>query len=138
MARRTPDTPALSDAEWKVMRALWRRHPATARGLLGELAAETGWAYTTLRTLLARLVEKGAVAEAKQDGASVYRPLLAEQRARSSAVRGLLDRVFDGGFGSLVHFMLESEELSERDRAELERLIAESRKTSSRKKGRGA
>ncbi|MBI5364200.1 MAG: BlaI/MecI/CopY family transcriptional regulator [Planctomycetes bacterium] len=132
MARKTPDDPALSAAEWKVMRALWRSHPATARELLDALTEETSWAYTTLRTLLARLVEKGAVAEEKDAGTSVYRPLLREERARSSAVRGLLERAFDGGFGSLVHFMLESEELSTRDRAELERLIAASKKKGSR------
>mgnify|MGYP002390148889 CR=1 FL=1 len=68
MAKRRSDTPpALSDAEWKVMRALWARHPATARELLDALAADTGWAYTTLRTLLARLVEKGAVSESKEE-----------------------------------------------------------------------
>ncbi len=133
MAKRRSDTPpALSDAEWKVMRALWARHPATARELLDALAADTGWAYTTLRTLLARLVEKGAVSESKEDGTSVYEPLLREEKARASAVRGLLERAFDGGFGSLVHFMLENEELSSRDRAELERMLAESKKKGSR------
>lgn len=128
MTRKPDDTPALSDAEWKVMRALWRRHPTTARALLGDLHEETGWAYTTLKTLLARLCEKGAVTEEKDGVTSVFRPLLREDRARESAVRGLLDRVFDGGFGALVHFMLENEQLSARDRAELERVIAASKK----------
>lgn len=132
MARKSKDESSLSDAEWKVMRALWRKHPATARELLALLAAETGWAYTTLRTLLARLVEKGAVAEEKDAGTSVYRPILREARARSSAVRGLLERAFDGGFGSLVHFMLENEQLSTRDRAELERMLDETKKRGAR------
>ena len=133
MAKRRSDTPpALSDSEWKVMRALWARHPATARELLAALTTETGWAYTTLRTLLARLVEKGAVSESKEDGTNVYEPLLREDHARSTAVRSLLERAFDGGFGSLVHFMLENEELSSRDRTELERMLSESKKKGSR------
>lgn len=132
MARRK-DLPALSDAEWKVMRALWQRHPATARELLAVLGRDTGWAYTTLKTLLSRLVEKDAVSETKRDGASVYQPLLAEGAARGNAVRNLLERAFDGGFGSLVHFMIENEELSANERDELTRLIADARKRGSRK-----
>lgn len=129
---RKKTTPALSDAEWKVMRALWRRHPATARELLGLLRDDTGWAYTTLKTLLTRLVEKDAVREEKRDGANVYEPLLAERAARRGAVRSLLERAFDGGFGSLVHFMLEGEELSARERAELTRLVGDARKRGGR------
>ena len=50
----------LNDSEWKVMQALWGRHPATARDVLEQVERETAWAYTTVKTLLARLVEKGA------------------------------------------------------------------------------
>lgn len=123
---------ALSDAEWKVMRALWSAHPATARHLLAALAKDTGWAYTTLKTMLTRLVEKGAIAEDKRGAASVYRPLVREEDARGSAVKGLLERAFDGGFGSLVHFMLANEQLSARDKAELARLVAEAEKDARR------
>lgn len=132
MARKK-ELPALSDAEWKVMRALWQRHPATARELLRVLGRDTGWAYTTLKTLLTRLVDKQAVSEEKRDGASVYEPLLAEGAARGSAVRSLLERAFDGGFGSLVHFMIENEELSANERDELTRLIADARKRGGKK-----
>lgn len=132
MPRKSKSDPALSDAEWKVMRALWRRSPATAREILDVLAEDTGWAYTTLRTLLARLVEKGAVLERKDQGTSVYQAILREERARSSAVKALLSRAFDGGFGSLVHFMMENEELSTRDRARLQELLNESKRKGER------
>lgn len=126
--KKEPRQVALSDAEWKVMRALWSAHPATARDLLDAVAEETGWAYTTLKTMLTRLVEKGAVAEDKRGAASVYRPLVREADARGSAVKSLLERAFDGGFGSLVHFMLANEQLSARDKAELARLVADAEK----------
>jgi BlaI family transcriptional regulator, penicillinase repressor len=121
--KRRAEIPALSEAEWKVMRALWRLQPATARALLGALAEETGWAYTTLKTMLTRLVEKRAVAEERHGGASVYRALVREEDARGSAVQNLLERAFDGAFGSLVHFMAANERLSASDRAELARLL---------------
>lgn len=117
------DAPQLSEAEWKVMRALWRLEPATARMLLAEL--DTEWAYTTLKTMLTRLVEKGTVAEDKSETTTVYRALVRERDARGTALKGLLERAFDGGFGALVHHMLQHERLSARDRAELARLVAE-------------
>jgi BlaI family transcriptional regulator, penicillinase repressor len=127
MARRKPAAPPalLSEAEWKVMRCLWRRHPASARELLVTLHAETGWAYTTLKTVLTRLVEKGAVSERKRANASQYEPLVAEVDARRSAVRSLVDRAFDGTFGSLVHFMFDAEGLTAKDRAALAKLLPE-------------
>ena len=115
--------PALSEAEWKVMRCLWRKHPATARDLLEMLHADTRWAYTTLKTVLARLVEKKAVSEKKRANTSWYEPSIAEADARRSAVRSLLDRAFDGAFGSLVHFMLDAQTLSSKDRQALAKMI---------------
>jgi BlaI family penicillinase repressor len=113
----------LSEAEWKVMRCLWRKHPASARELLETLHAETRWAYTTLKTVLARLVEKGAVTEKKRANTSWYEPVIDEADARRSAVRSLLDRAFDGAFGSLVHFMLDAESLSNKDKQALAKMI---------------
>ena len=64
----------LSDAEWTVMRAVWSRAPASARDVLDEVGEETGWAYTTVKTLLARLVDKGALSEDRQANVNIYAP----------------------------------------------------------------
>ncbi len=48
----------LTDTEWQLMNCLWEKHPATARGIAGRLPPTVKWAYTTIRTLLARLVDK--------------------------------------------------------------------------------
>ena len=125
MARRkgVAAVPVLSEAEWKVMRCLWRKHPSSARDLLETLHAETRWAYTTLKTVLSRLVEKGAVTEKKRANTSWYEPAIDEAPARRSAVRSLLDRAFDGALGSLVHFVLDAESLSNKDRQALAKMI---------------
>ncbi len=115
----------LSSTEWKVMHALWQRSPATAREILGAVDEETHWAYTTVRTLLARLVEKGAVAEHKQANTSIYEPILAREDARKDAVQSLLDRVFDGTAGSLVQHLIRERKLSKKDRAALARMLEE-------------
>jgi BlaI family penicillinase repressor len=115
----------LSDAEWTVMRAVWNRAPASARDILDDVGEETGWAYTTVKTLLARLVEKGAVGEGRQGNVNIYEPRITRNEARGSALRSLLDRAFDGTFGTLVQHLITEERLSPRDVKTLERMLQE-------------
>lgn len=124
--------PRLADADWKIMDVLWRRPSATAREVHDALAAETGWAYSTVKTMLDRLAEKRLVERGLDDDldalgaeppagrrAATYRANLTRSQARLQAARGLAERAFGGAMTPLVHFLLESEPLSEADRAEL-------------------
>jgi BlaI family penicillinase repressor len=113
----------LSDAEWTVMRAVWKRSPATARDVLDHATGETDWAYTTVKTLLARLVEKGALSMRMRGNVSLYEPRLTMRQARVAALRALVDRAFDGTFGTLLQHLIAEEKLSPRDRATLTRLV---------------
>ncbi|MCG8457471.1 MAG: BlaI/MecI/CopY family transcriptional regulator [Holophagales bacterium] len=115
----------LSDAEWKVMDAVWKRHPATVRDVLETVETETGWAYSTVKTFLGRLVDKGALGVEKRGNSSVFRPLISRRQARRSALRSLVEKAFGGAFAPLVHQLVDEEPLSEGDRAELRRLLDE-------------
>jgi BlaI family transcriptional regulator, penicillinase repressor len=115
----------LSDAEWIVMSALWRRAPASARDVLENVSKEQQWAYTTVKTLLDRLVEKQAVAAAKRLNTIYYEPRITRRQARKTALQSLLDKAFDGAFGSLLQHMVVEEKLSHRDRDSLARMIQE-------------
>ena len=86
----------LSDAEWTVMHALWSAAPASARDVLDRVGTTTGWAYTTVKTMLARLAEKGAVDATSQGNQVLYTPRVSRDQAQRSAVRTLVDRVFGG------------------------------------------
>ena len=128
MARRkNAPGPSLSEAEWKVMKCLWERHPASTREVLATVHGDTGWAYTTVKTMLARLAETGAVKVRTRGNTSIYEPLVGRDEARRSAVRALLDRAFDGAFGSLVHFMIDDEKLTKADRAKLAQMLRETK-----------
>ena len=118
------EPPSLTDAEWTVMRAVWQGCPCTARDVL-ERVADSGWAYTTVRTLLQRLVDKGAVTMRLRGNTSIYEARLREQDAKQSAVRSLLQKAFDGSFGALLTHLARTERLSARDRARLQRLLDE-------------
>jgi BlaI family transcriptional regulator, penicillinase repressor len=114
---------ALSDAEWKVMEALWERSPATVRDVMDRVSKRTGWAYTTVKTILERLAAKGAIRRRRRDRTGWFEPLVTQAKARRSAVKSLLDRAFDGAFGSLLQHLAAEERLSPRDRKRLETLL---------------
>ena len=113
----------LTEAEWQVMNALWAKHPATAREVMDRLPPGVTWAYTTLKTMLARLKDKRAVSEIKEGNTSVYEPLVSQQKARLSAFRSLLDQAFDGAVGPLVHFLIEERQLTPKQREELVKVL---------------
>lgn len=115
-----------SDGEWKAMRGVWARGgTVTARDVLHEVADETGWSYSTVRTLLGRLVEKGALDVERRGNTAVYTARVSEGAARRSAVRQLVDKAFDGTVGALVQHLARGDELSEADRARLRAILEE-------------
>jgi len=109
----------LTQAEWQIMNSLWEKHPATARDIMSRLPRDVNWAYTTLKTMLSRLVEKEAISEQKQSNTSVYKPLISQRKARLSAFRLLLNQSFNGAMGPLMHFMLEEQKLNDKQKKEL-------------------
>ncbi|MBN1845831.1 MAG: BlaI/MecI/CopY family transcriptional regulator [Sedimentisphaerales bacterium] len=115
----------LSQAEWQIMNALWDEHPATARQIAARLPEQVNWAYTTIKTMLTRLVEKQAVRERKQGNASLYDPILSRRQARSSALKSLVNQAFDGAFGPLMHFLFEQQDLTAKERTQIIQILQE-------------
>lgn len=118
----------LTEAEWQVMNALWENHPASARQIMGRLPEGVRWAYTTVKTMLSRLVDKDVVTEQKRGNISLYTPLVSQRKARSSAFKSLLDQAFDGAMGPLMHFMLEERKLGEKEMEEIVTVLQEKNK----------
>lgn len=125
----------LTDAEWTVMNAVWNQNPASVRDVLAQVGSSTGWAHTTVKTMLDRLVEKGALREKKRANASIYEPKLTRDDARTSALRSLMERSFEGSFGSLVHHLVSSEKLSRKERERLARWLEDPRQKASDEDG---
>ena len=115
----------LTESEWQIMNALWERHPATARELAERLPEGVKWAYTTIKTMLTRLVAKEAVSERKRANTSVYEPLVSRDKARRSAVRSLLDQAFDGAVEPMLDFLADDRKLTEKQRRQLLQLLQE-------------
>jgi BlaI family penicillinase repressor len=118
---------ALTPAEWRLMHALWQFYPATGREIARRLPPDTRWAYTTIKTMLSRLVAKGVLREEKEGKRiSLYEPLVSPDEARMDSLRAVADDAFDGAMGQLAHFLVENEKLSASERRKLLDLLNES------------
>ena len=109
----------LTQAEWQIMNALWKRHPATAREIARRLPPGINWAYTTIKTMLSRLAEKNVISQSKKGNTSVYEPVVSKSKARRAALKALANQAFDGAFGPLMHFLIEDQDLTPKQRREL-------------------
>ena len=115
--------PIISDAESQVMNVLWQRSPLASEEIVGELQQATEWHEKTIRTLLNRLLGKGAVSAEREGRRYLYAPVLTREQWQSQESRSLLDRVFGGRVAPLLAHFSTHEKLSKRDIAELRKLI---------------
>jgi BlaI family penicillinase repressor len=121
---RMMEAPAISDAEWAVMRVLWGREGATANEVSMELEEVRSWKPKTVQTLLRRLVDKGVVAYEKRGREFVFRPVVAERETQLAESRSFLEKVFGGGaLAPLVAAFVEREELTAEEIGELRRIL---------------
>ncbi len=114
---------AISEAESQVMAVLWRRAPQTSEEIVAALREPTGWHEKTIKTLLNRLLGKGAVSAQKDGRRYLYAPELRREDWQQRESRSLLDRVFGGKVVPLLAHFSQHEKLSPTDVAELRKLI---------------
>jgi BlaI family penicillinase repressor len=119
---RTP-SPALTDAEARVMAVLWHRQTATVGDVVVSLAKVRPVSYSTVQTILRILEEKKYVAHDKIARAFIYRPLVDERQARRRALRHLAGRLFNGSPSLLVLNVLHDEEMDPDELRRLKKLI---------------
>jgi BlaI family transcriptional regulator, penicillinase repressor len=120
----------ISDAEAQVMEVLWAEQPLSAEDVAARLAGKVDWQLPTVKTLLGRLMAKGAVAADKDGRRFLYRPLLAREDWVGEQSRSLLDRLtglLGGQLAPLVAHFAEQRPLSEADKAALRKLLEEDR-----------
>lgn len=112
----------ISESEWKVMKVLWEKSHLTLKEIAEKLA-ETGWSYTTIRTLVTRLAEKGAIAADKSTGNFRYFPAVSEDECKFKEVNRFLSKVFDGSVSMLVSTLTKDSNLTEEEQNKLMSII---------------
>lgn len=115
--------PKISDAEWDVMKVVWRGHPVSAQGVMETLAGDREWSASTVKTLLGRLVKKRALRFERDGRQFLYEPLVTQEDCQRAEAKFFLARVFDGALTPMMAHFVESEKLSAADAAEIERIL---------------
>ena len=120
----------VSEAESVVMEVLWKAEagghaPLAAEDVVAALARRQDWQEATIKTLLNRLLKKGAIRATRDGRRYLYAPVLARQDWLLDESEGLLQRLFDGRVAPLVAHFSRHRKLSRKDIAELRKLIGE-------------
>jgi len=118
-----PKTPNISDAEWVVMCVLWSRWPLSANDVVQDLGVRKSWSPATIKTMLNRLVKKGALAYESQGKRYLYRPRAAQDQCVQSESRSFLERVFGGAVAPMLNHFVQTTKLSRGQIAELRRIL---------------
>ncbi len=113
----------VSDAESVVMQALWQHSPLSAEEVFAAVAGGQGWQEATVKTLLNRLLTKGAISAERDGRRYLYAPVLTRDAWLGQQSEGLLDRLFGGRVAPMVAHFTERGRLSKKDLAELRKLL---------------
>lgn len=117
--------PKISDAEWQVMKVLWKKSPLTAAEIIDKLQPETKWNRKTIHTLIRRLVKK-QVLGIREESPYTYYPLLEEELCMKEETKSFLEKVYDGSLQLLMANFLKDEKLSKKEIDKLKKLLDES------------
>jgi BlaI family penicillinase repressor len=105
--------PRISETEWQIMKVVWSKDHCTANEILDALNAREPWHPKTARTLIGRLVKKGALSFHEEGRAYVYRAAVSESEAVAHYTESFLDRVFDGAFAPMLAHFVQHRRLSD-------------------------
>lgn len=114
---------SISEAESVVLAELWRAEPMATEAVVAALANKRHWQESTIKTLLNRLLRKGAIRAQKEGRRFVYSPVLTREQWLSTESEGLLARLFGGRVAPLVAHFSKQRKLSKKDIVDLKRLI---------------
>lgn len=118
----------ISDAEWDVMEPIWATGVCTAADVIKHLRATHDWNHSTIRTLLARLVEKGALAYDVDGSRYLYRAVVSRQQCVRQEGRSFLEKAFAGDVAALLAHFVEEASLDRSQVEQLRQLLAEKNK----------
>ena len=113
----------LTPAEWKVMRIVWQLKKCAARNVYAETGRMFGWAPTTTKTVLARLVNKGHLKATQIGNSFLYRPARSPLNTLLNAADALADHLLEGTTGPVLAHLVKKSNLSADELAELKALI---------------
>ena len=113
----------LNASEWNVLNCLWENHPRTVMQLVADLEAAVGWAKSTTITTLRRMEEKGLILAEQAGRGKAYSPAVEREQAVTAETHSFLDRIYQGSVGLMMSAMVQRQELSADEVAELRAIL---------------
>ena len=120
------EAPRISEGEWEVMKAVWKQPaPALAQDIIQALAQHTAWSAATIKTMLNRLVAKGALQYERVGKSYLYSAAVTAAECRTAEADSFLKRVFDGSLSPMLAHFVRSRRLSPQEIESLEQILRE-------------
>jgi BlaI family penicillinase repressor len=120
-SKRSSEKPSveLTEAEWAIIRVIWAHQPCAAGTVQEALAASKGWAYSTVKTTMDRMVHKGLLRTQRIRNLLLFSATVDEVEAKRGEFRRMLKRAFDGALAPMMQFLVEHEGLSAQEARQL-------------------
>ena len=117
------ELPKIADSEWRVMQVLWEHGPQTANDVVNSLSGEVNWKPRTIKTLISRLVKKGAVKVTEEGYRYQYSAAVDESECIRSETKSFIHRVYQGTMSPALAAFLEDTDLSTQEIDELQEIL---------------
>ena len=118
------DLPQISEAEYEVMKIVWKHAPINTNEITEKLLQSTSWSPKTIQTLIKRLVTKGVLTYEKQSRVLVYTPLVKESEYICQESNSFLNRYYDGDITAMLSAYIENDKLTEPEIETLRSLLS--------------
>lgn len=125
------ELPKISEAEWEVMKLIWKSNPVTSEEIIHLISDRMTWSAQTIKTFITRLIKKGAIGFEKRGRTYYYYPLISEDKCIKSENEFFLKKVYDGALNMLFTKFLEEEELTLEQIEELENILKDKKEKNS-------
>ncbi|MHC4119347.1 MAG: BlaI/MecI/CopY family transcriptional regulator [Planctomycetota bacterium] len=113
----------LTEAEWEIMKVVWEKEPCAAGTVQESLAETRDWAYSTVKTTMDRMTEKGLLKIDRIRNLQLFKSRVSEVDAKRGEFRKMLKRAFDGALTPMMQFLIEHEGITKEEASQLRELV---------------
>ncbi|MCH7557641.1 MAG: BlaI/MecI/CopY family transcriptional regulator [Planctomycetes bacterium] len=117
----------LTEGEWAIIQAVWKNEPCAAPTVQEKLETKKNWTYSTVKTMMDRMVTKGLLKTERIRNLILYRSVVTRIQAQKSEIMRTVKRAFNGALTPMMQFLLDNHNLSQKQLNELEKLIKKKR-----------
>ena len=123
----------LTEAEWQIIKAVWQAEPCAAPAIQEALQRQTGWSYSTVKTIMDRMVTKGLLRTKRVRNIILYSAAITKKEAQRGEILRTVKRAFDGALAPMMQFLLENN-VSKKQLDEIEKIIRSKKRKAKRKR----